>query len=110
MNNGFKEMFYCIGCGNCVIHCPAHNTFGDKFKGGRFALFSALYDGKSDLRLCLSCRRCKKNCPLGLDIPSMIKKARGSELYSLVYSHAKWLVHAVYLESLAFYLSLTGRC
>jgi len=110
MNNGFKEMFYCIGCGNCVIHCPAHNTFGNKFKGGRFALYSAFYDGKSDLRLCLSCRGCKKDCPLGLDIPSMIKKARGGELYSLVYSHAKWLVHAVYLESLAFYLSLTGRC
>ena len=107
MNNGFREMFYCIGCGNCVIHCPAHNTFGDEFKGGRFALFSALYDGKSDLRLCLSCKRCKKNCPLSLDIPSMISRAReGSEIYNFVYSHVKWLIKAVYLETLAFYLSL----
>ena len=110
MNNGFREMFYCIGCGNCVIHCPAHNTFGNEFKGGRFALFSALYDGKSDLRLCLSCRRCKNVCPLGLDIPSMISKAReGSEIYNLIYSHAKWLVRTVYLETLAFYLVLCKR-
>jgi L-lactate dehydrogenase complex protein LldG len=107
MNNGFREMFYCIGCGNCVIHCPVHNTFGDEFKGGRFALFSALYDGKSDLRLCLSCKRCKKNCPLGLDIPSMISRAReGSEIYNFVYSHVKWLIQTLYLETLAFYLSL----
>jgi len=110
MNNGFREMFYCIGCGNCVIHCPAYNTFGDEFKGGRFALFSALYDGKSDLRLCLSCRRCKKNCPLGLDIPSMISRAReGNEIYNFVYSHVKWLVRTVYLETLVFYLSLKGN-
>jgi len=107
INNGFREMFYCISCGNCVIHCPAHNTFGNEFKGGRFALFSGLYNGKSDLRLCLSCRKCKKNCPISLDIPSMISKARKyNEIYNFIYSHAKWLVRAVYLETLAFYLWL----
>ncbi|RLI78912.1 lactate utilization protein [Archaeoglobales archaeon] len=104
MKNGFKELFYCIGCGNCVINCPSYKAFGSKFKGGRFALFSALYGGESDLRLCLSCGRCKKNCPLGLDIPKMIRKAReGNELYNFVMSHVKWLVRSAYLETIAFY-------
>ncbi len=110
MNNGFREMFYCIGCGNCVVHCPSYSAFGGKFKGGRFALYSALYNGESDLELCLSCGRCKKNCPLGLDIPKMISKVRrGSELYNLLVSHAKWLTRAVYLETLAVYLTLRGE-
>jgi len=107
INNGFKEMFYCISCGNCVIHCPAYNTFGNEYKGGRLALLSALYDGTSNLKLCLGCGKCKENCPLGLDIPGMIAKVRGgSEIYNLVYSHLKWLIRSVYLETLAFYMSI----
>ncbi|AXI24810.1 hypothetical protein CFE53_00975 [Methanofervidicoccus sp. A16] len=106
MNNGFREMFYCISCGNCVIHCPAHNTFGEEYKGGRLALFSALYGSKSNLKLCLSCRRCKENCPLGLDIAGMVSRVReGSEISNLVYSHLKWLVRNIYLETLTLYLS-----
>ena len=104
MNNGFKELFYCIGCGNCLINCPAYRVFGDDFKGGRFALFSALYDDSSNLKLCLSCGRCKKNCPLGLDIPKMISRVRGgNEIYNFVVSHAKWLVRSMHLEAMMFF-------
>ena len=97
-------LFYCIGCGNCVVNCPAHYTYGNKFRGGRFALYSALYEGENSLKLCLSCGRCRKNCPLGIDIPKMIKEVReGSELYNFFISHLRWLVNTMQLESLALY-------
>jgi L-lactate dehydrogenase complex protein LldG len=110
INNGFRELFYCIGCGNCVINCPSYKVFGNKFKGGRFALFSALYSNASNLKLCLSCGKCRENCPLGIYIPRMTREARGgSELYNFVLSHINWLVQSIYLETLGFYLTLKGN-
>ncbi len=108
IENGFEELFYCVGCGYCMVNCPAHNAHGNKFKGGRFALHSALQDGGDSLKLCLTCRQCQKNCPLNIDIPQMIKEVRsnsgsGSELNYFFYSHLKWLVNTTYLESWALY-------
>lgn len=108
MEKGFKELFYCIGCGYCMVNCPAHNTYGSKFKGGRFALHSALQEGGDSLKLCLSCKQCQKNCPLEIDIPQMIKEVRSdsgsrSELSYFFYSHLKWLINTAHLESWALY-------
>ena len=25
------ECLYCIGCGNCVVHCPVYNAVGNEF-------------------------------------------------------------------------------
>lgn len=112
IESGFEELFYCVGCGYCMVNCPAHNTYGNKFKGGRFALHSALQDGGDSLKLCLSCRQCQKNCPLKIDIPQMIKEVRsnsGSELGFFFYSHLKWLVNTTYLESWALYNRIFDR-
>ncbi|MFP3908420.1 MAG: LUD domain-containing protein [Archaeoglobaceae archaeon] len=110
IENGFEELFYCIGCGYCMVNCPAHNTYGNEFKGGRFALYSALQEGGDSLRLCLSCKQCQKNCPLNINIPQMIKDTRrGSELYYLLSSHLKWVVNASYVESWALYYRLFNR-
>ncbi|MFO7968152.1 MAG: LUD domain-containing protein [Archaeoglobaceae archaeon] len=114
IQSGFEELFYCIGCGYCMVNCPAHNTYGNKFKGGRFALHSALQDGGDSLKLCLTCRQCQKNCPLNIDLPQMIKEVRsgsgsGSELSFFFYSHLKWLVNTTYLESWALYHRVFDR-
>ncbi len=105
IENGFKELFYCIGCGNCVLNCPVHNVFGERFKGGRFSLFSAIYESE-DLSLCLTCGRCKKNCPLSINIPAMIKRVRkGSEIYNILVSHIKWLLQSAYINVMRYIVS-----
>ncbi|VVB94020.1 Lactate utilization protein B [uncultured archaeon] len=109
---GFKELLYCIGCGNCLLHCPMYNTIGNEFAsdnylGGRgIAYHSLLSDEKPEkLEFCLTCGRCKENCPLELDIPGIIRKIRSdgisSEIYYFLKSHAIWGYYQLCLRSKA---------
>jgi L-lactate dehydrogenase complex protein LldG len=110
---GFKELLYCIGCGNCLIHCPVYNTIGNEFAsennlGGKGIAYHSLYsDGKNEkLEFCLTCGRCKENCPLELDIPAIIRKIRSdgisSEIYYFLKSHMIWGYYQILLKSKAF--------
>lgn len=100
-SSDFREILYCIGCGNCVTNCPAHSVYGSKFQGGRFALIGALHGDKDSLKMCLSCRKCQKNCPMEIDIPKMISSLReGSEIYNFLVSHAMWLNERLKIELL----------
>lgn len=102
--NGAKELLYCIGCGNCLLHCPMYNTIGNEFArgshlGGKGIAYHSLYSNEKDEKLeyCLTCGKCRENCPLGLDIPDMIKRIRSTGLSSDVYyflkSHTLWLYY-----------------
>ncbi|NJD76874.1 MAG: lactate utilization protein [Candidatus Methanoperedens sp.] len=107
--NGFKEILYCVGCGNCLLHCPMYNTIGNEFAkgnnlGGRGLAYYSLYNNEKDemLDFCLSCGRCKKNCPLELDIPAIIKKIRSSgvssDIYCFLKSHMVWVYYQALLR------------
>ena len=99
IESGFEEFLYCIGCGNCVVNCPAHAVHGEKFIGGRFALLEALHGNREALKYCLSCRRCRKNCPLEIDVPGMISRMRGgSEVFNFIRSHFLWIVRSLEFE------------
>ena len=102
--NGFKELLYCIGCGNCLLFCPMYNTIGNEFArdshlGGKGIAYYSLYNNEKDekLEFCLTCGRCRQNCPLELDIPAMIRKIRSSgvssEVYYFLKSHTLWLYY-----------------
>jgi L-lactate utilization protein LutB len=102
VKNGFKELLYCVGCGNCLLHCPVYNTIGNEFArdsnlGGKGLAYYSLYHHERDekLEFCLTCGRCRQNCPLGLDIPAMIKKIRStgvsSDTYYFLKSHMIWI-------------------
>jgi len=106
---GFKELLYCIGCGNCLLHCPMYNTIGneyaiDSYLGGRGLAYYSIYTDEPNekLELCLGCGKCKENCPLQLDIPEMIQKLRStgvsSELYYFLKSHVIWVYYQVLLN------------
>jgi len=109
IKNGAKELLYCIGCGNCLLFCPMYNTIGNEFAisnnlGGKGIAYYSLYNNEKDekLELCLSCGKCRKNCPLGLEIPALIKKIRSKGLSSEVYyfskSHSLWLYYQTLLR------------
>jgi len=102
--NGFKELLYCVGCGNCLIHCPMYNTIGneyaiDNYLGGKGIAFHSIYMNEPDdkLELCLGCGKCKENCPLELDIPAIISKIRSrgisSDIYYFLKSHMVWVYY-----------------
>ncbi|MGB8218379.1 MAG: LUD domain-containing protein [Candidatus Methanoperedens sp.] len=106
----FKELLYCIGCGNCLLHCPMYNTIGNEFAsdsnlGGKGIAYQSLYSEERNekLEFCLTCGRCKENCPLELDIPAIIKKIRSdgisSEIYYFLKAHVIWGYYQVLLRS-----------
>jgi len=118
--NGFRELLYCIGCGNCLLCCPMYNAVGneyahDHYLGGKgIAYHSLSNNGKSEkLELCLTCSKCKENCPLELDIPALIKKIRSkgisSEIYYFLKSHTIWLFYTASLFSYSLYKTLKQR-
>ena len=120
-NSEYKELLYCIGCGQCLLVCPSYSVYGNRLGidnelGGKGTIYSAL-SGKacaetsSGLDLCLSCRKCQQNCPLGIDTPSMVTKLRLqgrkgvlephlATAYDFVSSHVKWAGNAIWLEAL----------
>src|SRR4030043_713501 len=109
IEKGFKEMLYCIDCGNCLLHCPMYNTVGNYFGsgknlGGKGLVYSFLSDEEVDkkLELCLTCGHCKENCPLEIDIPLIIRKLRGDklplEVYYFLKSHLLWLYYTLSLK------------
>ncbi len=121
----FRDLLYCIGCGQCLMVCPAYAVYGSKFGndsqlGGRGLLSSALSDQsavqKKGINLCLTCRKCQQNCPVGIDTPSMITKLRRDRrkismephlaaAYDFVASHVEWIGSALCLEALLLYSS-----
>jgi L-lactate utilization protein LutB len=109
IDKGFKEILYCIDCGNCLLHCPMYNTVGNYFAsgknlGGKGLVYSCLSNEEIDkkLELCLTCGRCNENCPLEIDVPSIIRKLRGnklpSEIYYFLKSHLLWLYYNIRLK------------
>ena len=97
INEGFEEVLYCIRCYACHNHCPAYRLlgpgigndlripgFGYKgYIGGRGVVMSKFLFGlqksiEAGLYTCTLCGACKKECPLNIDIPSMIGRLRNN--------------------------------
>jgi L-lactate utilization protein LutB len=77
LHNRYKELLACIDCRACIKNCPAFPFFED---GATWSPKEYIYffaTGKSpSLDLCLQCKRCQADCPLDIDLPSMILDAR----------------------------------
>jgi L-lactate dehydrogenase complex protein LldG len=126
----YKDLLYCIGCGQCLLVCPAYNVYGNRFGvdsqlGGRGLVYSVLsseasVEGNKGLDLCLSCRKCQQNCPVAIDIPSMVTKLRLENrrkilephlqtAYDFVQAHIEWVGSAIWLEVLLLLSDCRGR-
>jgi L-lactate utilization protein LutB len=109
IDKGFKELLYCIDCGNCLLHCPMYNTVGnyfaeEKYLGGKGLAYQSLSkeEVNKKLEFCLTCGKCKENCPLSIDIPAVIRNIRSGslpeEIYYFLKSHLLWLYYALRLK------------
>jgi L-lactate utilization protein LutB len=126
----YRDLLYCIGCGQCLLVCPAYNVYGSRFGsgsnlGGRGLVYAALNSEAPEisdkgLDLCLSCRKCQKNCPVAIDIPSMIVKLRlanGNKIlephlqttYDFLRAHMEWIGSALSLEMQLLFSKLLSR-
>jgi len=105
INSPFKEILYCIDCGNCLVYCPVYNTIGFNFADGKnlggkgIAISSIKGEAvKKRLQYCLTCGRCKKHCPVRIDIPGIIRGLRSKHLaqegYYFLKSHLLWLYYS----------------
>ena len=82
----YPECNYCIGCGNCIIHCPVYNAVGNEFGfnnylGGRgVAISKFIEDDKtsfeSGLYMCTLCGLCTLNCPVSIPTNEILENMR----------------------------------
>lgn len=85
-SEAINECLWCIGCGNCIMHCPVYNAVGNEFGfnnylGGRgVAISNFIKDNEvcydSGLYMCTLCGLCSVNCPVSLPTNEIIEKIR----------------------------------
>jgi L-lactate utilization protein LutB len=127
--SAYRDLLHCIGCGQCLLVCPAYGVYGKRFSanshlGGRGLVYSALcselpVDKRTGLDLCLSCRKCQQNCPVNINIPSMIVKLRLEKYkrrekhiqtaYDFLRAHVEWIGSAADLERLLLALKFSKK-
>ncbi len=81
-----EECLYCIGCGNCIVHCPVYNAVGNEFGfnnylGGRGVAMSKFIEDdetcfNSGLYMCTLCGLCTLNCPLSIPTNEILENMR----------------------------------
>jgi iron-sulfur cluster protein len=84
-NPKLRQALYCLRCGGCLYECPVFavtaGNFGDKYFTGIGAVWAAMVNedlekASSIAYTCLTCGRCRKRCPVGIDVPEMIVELR----------------------------------
>ena len=85
-SDAIDECLYCIGCGNCIVHCPVYNAVGNEFGfnnylGGRGVAMSKFIEDDetcfdSGLYMCTLCGLCTLNCPLEIPTNEILENMR----------------------------------
>jgi len=85
-SEAIEECLYCIGCGNCIVHCPVYNSVGNEFGfnnylGGLGVAMSKFIEDdetcfNSGLYMCTLCGLCTLNCPLSIPTNEILENMR----------------------------------
>jgi L-lactate utilization protein LutB len=77
LRSRYKELLACIGCRACARSCPAYRFLVDDARWSpREYVYFLGKNPAMEHRLCLQCKTCEANCPLGIDLPGMILDAK----------------------------------
>jgi len=92
--SGFAGLLKCISCRACAKFCPTHKYFDlDTGNYPRAYLYAHLIGTNSSLGLCIGCGRCVLECPLDIDVPALVPRARARSLVHLPRKIANQLTH-----------------
>ena len=79
LKNGYKDLFLCIDCRACARQCPIGEHIIHE-KGMVYSpknyLLGSLQGWLPPVEVCLHCGRCQVECPVDIDIPTLIWKAQ----------------------------------
>lgn len=81
-DTSFREQLTCVKCGRCQLECPvfqlAGNIWGGKVYGGPMGMGWSAITGELVEACFLStlCGKCKEVCPMGIDMPEIIRLIR----------------------------------
>jgi L-lactate utilization protein LutB len=100
MDSPYRSLLACIGCRACIRSCPSQRFFGaDTGWSPKEYLYYFVQGVNPSLNLCLSCGLCRVECPIDIDLPSMMIRAKGRSgmanalsgiLFSNLEALAKW--------------------
>jgi glycerol-3-phosphate dehydrogenase subunit C len=84
IGGSFESLFTCIGCRACAQECPTYPYFsaGTGWTP-RDYLAAFLREDSASLALCTSCGRCGTLCPLDIELPALIARAKSTRPVAL---------------------------
>ncbi len=79
LKDGYRDLFLCIDCRACARQCPVGEHIiherGMVYSPKNY-LLGALQGWLPPVEVCLHCGRCQVECPVDIDIPTLIWKAQ----------------------------------
>ena len=79
LKNGYKELFLCIDCRACARQCPvgqhALHERGMVYSPKNY-LLGYLQGWLPSVEVCLHCGRCEVECPVDIEIPTLLWKSQ----------------------------------
>jgi L-lactate dehydrogenase complex protein LldG len=88
-----REALYCIRCGACQLACPIFREVagywgGRVYSNGIGVAWTYITEGLTQAgplsTVCLFMGRCKQTCPLGIDIPKLVREVRRRYMSALL--------------------------
>lgn len=78
LSDGYKDLLLCLGCRACARQCPIGHYFkGDgKVWSPKSYLWSFLLGTNPSIEVCIHCGRCYVECPVDIDLPTLMWRAQ----------------------------------